>query len=497
CPSPTNPQQTASPKATTKTITAFTLKIPGTADESRSYSGIISDKTISVVLPTQDLTALSPTITHTGKSITPASGTAQDFTKPVSYTVTAEDDSTAVYTVKISPLTITIEQKGTTLTGETPSVLGNAIVVEALPYNAEASAYKDLTAKIMFGTRSLSCEANPDFKDPVTYTFTLPDSSSSTEKYTLTIKNKPLTRKQLDTMIRDRKDISMVNTATITDMQDMFNTATAFNQDISRWDVSKVTTMDRMFYNANAFNGDISGWDVSKVTNMSYIFYNANAFNGDISGWDVSKVTTMREMFEEANAFNGDISGWDVSKVTTMSEMFGGAKAFNQDISGWDVSKVTDMNHMFQDATAFNQDISGWDVSKVTDMNHMFSNAKAFNQDISGWDVSKVITMDSMFYNATAFNQNISGWNVGKVTSMSHMFDGAIAFNKDISGWDVSKVTSMSHMFDGAIAFNKDISSWKNKVVEGISHAAFSGGSCPLQKSFHPYESWADATDKP
>jgi len=55
----------------------------------------------------------------------------------------------------------------------------------------------------------------------------------------------------------------------------------------------------------------------------------------------------------------------------------------------------------------------------------------------------------------------------------------------------------MSFMFYNAEAFNQDISSWKKKVGENIWHYGFSSGSCPLQKSFHPYESWADATDKP
>jgi len=61
----------------------------------------------------------------------------------------------------------------------------------------------------------------------------------------------------------------------------------------------------------------------------------------------------------------------------------------------------------------------------------------------------------------------------------------------------VSKVTTMREMFNNATAFNQDISSWKKKVGENIWHNFFSSGSCPLQKSFHPYESWADATDKP
>lgn len=51
----------------------------------------------------EDKTALTPTITiPLGATISPASGVAQDFTDPVEYTVTAQDGTTAVYTVTIS-----------------------------------------------------------------------------------------------------------------------------------------------------------------------------------------------------------------------------------------------------------------------------------------------------------------------------------------------------------------------------------------------------------
>lgn len=48
------------------------------------------------------LAGLNPTVTHTGKSITPTG--AQDFSSPVEYTVTAEDGSTKTYTVTVSKL---------------------------------------------------------------------------------------------------------------------------------------------------------------------------------------------------------------------------------------------------------------------------------------------------------------------------------------------------------------------------------------------------------
>jgi hypothetical protein len=49
-----------------------------------------------------NLTTLAPTITHNGKSVSPASGVAQNFTTSKSYTVTAEDNTTQNYTVTVN-----------------------------------------------------------------------------------------------------------------------------------------------------------------------------------------------------------------------------------------------------------------------------------------------------------------------------------------------------------------------------------------------------------
>jgi LPXTG-motif cell wall-anchored protein len=81
---------TVTPPATTKAITAFTLA---------GVSGLFDGFDIYVALPAgTDLTALTPTVSHTGVSISPVAG-AQDFTSAVDYVVTAEDGSTATYRV--------------------------------------------------------------------------------------------------------------------------------------------------------------------------------------------------------------------------------------------------------------------------------------------------------------------------------------------------------------------------------------------------------------
>jgi hypothetical protein len=61
--------------------------------------GVISGQAITVTVPYgTDLVSLLPVIGFTGKSISPASGTVQDFTSPVIYQVTADDGSTRDYT---------------------------------------------------------------------------------------------------------------------------------------------------------------------------------------------------------------------------------------------------------------------------------------------------------------------------------------------------------------------------------------------------------------
>ncbi len=182
-------------------------------------------------------------------------------------------------------------------------------------------------------------------------------------------------------MVANEEDVTKIVTTNISDMQYLFQNASAFNQDVSSWDVSNVTQMKRMFYKATAFNQDISSWDVSNVTQMEKMF-RATAFNQDISSWNVSNVTTMSGMFMGANSFNQDIGSWDVSSVTNMSEMFDGANSFNQDIGSWDVSNVTNMLAMFFDASSFNQDLSSWGVNGVT-------NCESFNYNTTSWTLPK------------------------------------------------------------------------------------------------------------
>ena len=205
-------------------------------------------------------------------------------------------------------------------------------------------------------------------------------------------------------------------------------------------DLSGVTDMSQMFRSASSFNGDISSWNVSSVTDMSSMFNGASSFNGDISSWDVLSVTTMSSMFNGADDFNGDISSWNVSSVTSMTNAFRGADDFNGDISSWDVSSVTSMSSLFRETDSFNQDISSWNISKVTFMSHMFRDAAAFNQDISSWDVSKVTSMSNMFTDATMFGQNLGAWYVVPADT---------SYNATEASLNVTTISAQNSRLDG------------------------------------------------
>jgi len=128
-PTPT-PTPNPPPLSDAKTITAFDFEaldpdVIGVIDEGA--------KTIALNVPFgTDVTALVPTIVHTGTSVSPASGAAQDFTSPVTYMATAEDASTQAYLITVTEVVTVIniaEISGVTapVKGDTPV---NSITLE-------------------------------------------------------------------------------------------------------------------------------------------------------------------------------------------------------------------------------------------------------------------------------------------------------------------------------------------------------------------------------
>ena len=138
-----------------------------------------------------------------------------------------------------------------------------------------------------------------------------------------------------------------------TNFAEMFDNADSFNQDIGGWTfatgLDKDITCFRMFRNNEGFtNGgspSISGWNTSRVTDMRNMFQNCTGFNQPIGSWDTSSVTQLDSMFAGTNVFDQDLSNWNVSNVTNATNFMLNANGlsttnYDRTLSGWSSQAV-------------------------------------------------------------------------------------------------------------------------------------------------------------
>ncbi|MCR1024377.1 DUF5018 domain-containing protein, partial [Cellulophaga baltica] len=168
----------AAPLSSTKDITSFSI-------DGETVNNPATAFTITLPAGT-DVTALSPSIIHTGASINPASGVAQDFTSPVDYTVTAADGTTQVYTVTVNlaaPLSSTKDITSFSIDGETVNNPATAFTI-TLPAGTDVTA---LSPSITHTGASINPASGvvQDFSSPTTYTVTAADGT--TQVYSVTV----------------------------------------------------------------------------------------------------------------------------------------------------------------------------------------------------------------------------------------------------------------------------------------------------------------------
>ncbi|WP_462281485.1 T9SS type A sorting domain-containing protein [Salinivirga cyanobacteriivorans] len=163
-----------------------------------------SEQTIDVVMPAgTDLTnlvaefTLSPGATATVGGVEQVSGTtANDFTSPVVYTVTAEDDvTTADWTVTV---TINASSEADILTYTLPGQITSVINAGAQTVDVEVPLGTDLTSLVaeftlstgatatVSGVEQVSGSTPNDFTNPVQYTVTAQDGVT-TKDWTVTV----------------------------------------------------------------------------------------------------------------------------------------------------------------------------------------------------------------------------------------------------------------------------------------------------------------------
>ncbi len=174
-----------------KAITAYSLA---------GVAGSISGTAISVTVPFgTNVTALVATFTTTGAGVPTISGvnqtsgsTANDFTAPVTYTVTAADNTTATYIVTVTVAANTAKAiTAYSLAGVTGTISGSAIAV-TMPSGTNVTAliatFTTTGASVKIGTTAqLSANTSNNFTNPVAYTVTAADASTATYTVTVTV----------------------------------------------------------------------------------------------------------------------------------------------------------------------------------------------------------------------------------------------------------------------------------------------------------------------
>lgn len=138
-------------KSSNKDIISFTFKDygPDKATSGGNINSYATPATVSVTVTAgTDVTKLVPTVILPDfATISPASGIAQDFSKPVTYTVTAEDGTKKAYTVTVVVSTGTAFLADYTVQPivETPDPttirIKKAMTIKSAPKAADGSAY--------------------------------------------------------------------------------------------------------------------------------------------------------------------------------------------------------------------------------------------------------------------------------------------------------------------------------------------------------------------
>ncbi|WP_205402731.1 DUF5018 domain-containing protein [Spirosoma taeanense] len=178
------PDTPVTPKSSAKSLT--NPVIDGISSASATYDAATFTHMITVPFGT-DVTALKISFTlPSGATVKPVSGSVQNFTNPVSYTVTAEDTSTQTYTVKVvvqaAPKSSEKQITSFIFAALTPAV--SASIAQAThAISATVPAEANLTALVPTVSVSAKATVSPasgiaqNFINPVNYTVTAEDGS--------------------------------------------------------------------------------------------------------------------------------------------------------------------------------------------------------------------------------------------------------------------------------------------------------------------------------
>jgi Domain of unknown function (DUF5018) len=208
----------SSAKAITKLVFAqFTPAVQATIDET-------TKKITAVVPPTADVSKLIPSISVSLKAkVLPDSGKVQDFTNAVTYTVTAEDGTSANYQVTVSRTKFSVKDiTEFSFADFSPAIVAKIdaatkTITATLPSTADLTKLKPTIKISDRATINPATGTVTDFSKAVNFTVTAEDASTQVYAVTITKEAPPVTTASLPVSISYIDNpVNVTNIKTIT-----------------------------------------------------------------------------------------------------------------------------------------------------------------------------------------------------------------------------------------------------------------------------------------
>ncbi|MDF2537143.1 MAG: lipoprotein [Herbinix sp.] len=200
-------------------------------------------------------------------------------------------------------------------------------------------------------------------------------------------------------------DLSATNTSNVTNMQNLFANSKVLSLDLTNFETSKVTSMSGMFKNCEARSISFDGsYNTASVLNMNSMFEGAKVEALDLTNFVTSNTTGMMYMFRNCEATTINFgSGFDTSKLISMTSMFEGSKAEVLDLTMFITASVTNLQAMFKNSAATTINLNTFSTYQVTNYSSMFEGSKVLTLDLSTFDLGyPTPTMTNMFSYSTA-----------------------------------------------------------------------------------------------
>src|ERR1700712_1640271 len=150
-----------------------------------SVPGVVDGTSITLTLPFgTDVSMLRGFVSYTGESVIPESGSIQDFSDPVEYTVSAQDGSSRKYTVTVAIAPSNAKDISALSIDEVTAEISGTQISLTLPYGTDLHG---LEPTILYTGTSIAPESGSpqDFSQSVTYTVTAADGS--TKEYVVAV----------------------------------------------------------------------------------------------------------------------------------------------------------------------------------------------------------------------------------------------------------------------------------------------------------------------